>query len=103
MKLMYVYIMASLSRTIYVGVTNDLGRRVTEHRENNVGFTARYNVSRLVHFEVFFTPMKAIGREKEIKGWRRQKKILLIEQHNPEWDDLLWDFLGQGDPSLRSG
>jgi putative endonuclease len=47
--------------------------------------------------------MKAIGREKEIKGWRRQKKILLIEQHNPEWDDLLWDFLGQGDPSLRSG
>jgi putative endonuclease len=103
MKLMYVYILASLSRTIYVGVTNNLGRRVQEHREHKVGFTARYNVSRLVHFEVFFTPMEAIGREKEIKGWRREKKIRLIEQHNPEWNDLSWDFLGVGDPSLRSG
>lgn len=103
MKLMYVYIVASLSRTIYVGVTNDLGRRVQEHRRRDVGFTSRYNVSRLVHFEVFFTPLEAIGREKEIKGWRRQKKIRLIERHNPDWNDLLWDFLDAREPSLHSG
>ena len=84
-----VYILASRSRNLYVGVTNNLDRRLIEHREGTVrGFTTRYSVHRLVHFEQFTDPNYAIAREKEIKAWRREKKIALIESGNPTWDDL---------------
>ena len=89
-----MYILASLSRTLYIGVTNDLVRRVHEHKVKEFrGFTATYNVSRLVWFEEFATPSAAIEREKQLKNWRRDKKIQLIESVNPSWDDLSgeWD------------
>ena len=84
-----VYILASRSRILYTGVTNNVQRRMAEHREGLVpGFTTRYRIFRLVHFEVFGDIRYAIAREKEIKGWRREKKIWLIERHNPMWQDL---------------
>jgi putative endonuclease len=85
----FVYILASRSRTLYVGVTNDLERRIGEHREGLVpGFTSQYRVFRLVYFEAFTDVRSAIAREKEIKGWRREKKVWLIERHNRTWEDL---------------
>jgi putative endonuclease len=85
----FVYIVASLSRTIYIGVTNDLVRRVHEHKTKEVrGFTATYNIYRLVWFEEFATPSDAVAREKQLKNWTRDKKIQLIESVNPSWDDL---------------
>jgi putative endonuclease len=89
MRTYYVYIMASRSRVLYVGVTNALGRRVNEHqRGRNAGFTSRYRVTRLVYFEEFADIRDAIAREKAIKGWRRSRKIALIEARNPTWEDL---------------
>ena len=89
MKSYWVYIMASASRVLYIGVTNDLERRVFQHREKLVpGFTARYNVRELVYFEVFGDVRAAIAREKELKGWLRKRKIALIESLNPHWKDL---------------
>ena len=106
-KKFYVYIMASRSRTLYVGVTNDLERRVAEHKRGQLpGFTSRYRVSRLVYFEATENVESAIAREKEIKGWRREKKVALIESSNPTWEDLSAEWLGgegRADPSLRSG
>jgi len=85
----YVYILASRSRNLYTGVTNSLERRLVEHREGLVpGHTSKYNIFRLVHFEVFTDIRYAIAREKEIKGWRREKKLWLIEHRNPLWEDL---------------
>jgi putative endonuclease len=85
----FVYILASRSRTIYTGITSGLKKRVRDHREGRVpGFTSKYRVHRLVHFEGFQDVRVAIGREKEIKGWGRRKKIALIEATNPNWDDL---------------
>ena len=85
----YVYILASRSRNLYTGVTNNLVRRLTEHRQGLVpGFTTRYNIFRLVHFERFGDIGRAIAREKEIKGWRREKKVWLIQRGNPLWEDL---------------
>jgi len=85
----YVYIMTNKSRTLYTGVTNDLERRVYEHKQKLVpGFTAKYNIARLVYFEVTQDVQAAITREKQIKGWLRSKKIALIESVNPEWKDL---------------
>jgi putative endonuclease len=85
----FVYILASHTRTLYTGVTNDLERRLAEHREGLVpGFTSRYLVFRLVHFEAFTDIRSAIAREKEIKGWRREKKVWLIEGRNRTWEDL---------------
>ena len=86
----YVYFMSNRPRgTIYVGVTNDLVRRVYEHRTNSVaGFTSRYNLHRLVYFETHETAIAAIQREKTIKHWVRQWKINSIEENNPDWDDL---------------
>ena len=79
MKTYYVYIMASRSRTLYTGVTNNLERRVVEHKRELVpGFTARYRIERLVYYEVFGDIRQAIQREKKIKGWLRAKKIALI-------------------------
>ena len=89
----WVYTLASRSRTLYTGVTNDLQRRVKEHRQGLVlGFTSHYNIFRLVHCEEFADIRDAIAREKEIKGWRREKKIWLIEKGNPTWQDLAEGF-----------
>ncbi len=85
----FVYILASRSRNLYTGVTNHIQRRVVEHRQGLVpGFTSRYRIFRLVHCEIFGDIRDAIAREKEIKGWRREKKIQLIERENPTWVDL---------------
>jgi putative endonuclease len=84
-----VYILASRSRSLYTGITNNLQRRLAEHREGKVpGFTAQYRIHRLVHFEQYDDPAHAIAREKVIKGWRHEKKVALIERTNPSWDDL---------------
>jgi putative endonuclease len=84
-----VYIMSSLSRTLYAGVTNDLERRVFEHKEGRPGsFAARYHFNRLVYFEEFVDIHEAIAREKEIKKMTRRWKTRLIESLNPEWKDL---------------
>jgi len=84
-----VYILASRSRNLYTGMTNDLERRLIEHRESLVpGFTSQYKIFRLVHFEVFNHVRDAIAREKEIKSWRREKKLWLIERNNPTWENL---------------
>jgi putative endonuclease len=86
----YVYLLASRKQgTLYLGVTRDLVRRVYQHREKlTPGFTSRYDVRRLVWFEVYDDPINAITREKEIKKWRRAWKIALIEKDDPDWRDL---------------
>lgn len=84
-----VYIMASLSGTLYIGVTGNLHKRAFEHRFHSIeGFTAKYDVERLLYWESFDDVHKAIAREKQLKGWRRSKKIALIESVNPHWLDL---------------
>ena len=90
MKSYYVYIMASKKDgVLYVGITNDLVRRVYEHRNDlTKGFTSRYYVHRLVYFEETDDIGAAIDREKQLKKWKRDWKIRLIEKENPEWDDL---------------
>lgn len=91
----YVYILASRSRAIYVGVTRDLMRRIHEHRSHAVpGHTDRYRTTRLVHFEATDDVLAAIAREKQIKGWRRSKKVALIEAGNPTWEDLAAGWFG---------
>ncbi|MGK2857978.1 MAG: GIY-YIG nuclease family protein [Thermoanaerobaculia bacterium] len=94
----FVYILSSNSKTLYIGVTNNLIARLLEHREG-VGskFTARYKATRLVYFEAWNDATQAITREKELKGWRREKKIELIESVNPAWSDLIEEA------SLHSG
>jgi putative endonuclease len=86
----YVYILASRrDGAIYIGVTNDIVRRVYEHRIKAVpGFTSKYNITRLVWFEIYDDPISAISREKELKKWKRDWKVQLIEKDNPEWNDL---------------
>jgi putative endonuclease len=86
----YVYILASrIGGTLYIGVTNDLVRRVFEHKSKVVdGFTQKYDVVKLVYFEQFDDPENAIKREKRLKKWNRAWKIRLIEEHNPNWEDL---------------
>ena len=89
MRTYCVYILASTQRTLYVGVTRDLRRRVYEHKRGLVpGFTRRYNVNRLVWFEAHRDARAAITREKQLKGWSRARKVALIECENAEWDDL---------------
>jgi putative endonuclease len=85
----YVYILASKSRRLYIGVTNDLSRRIWEHKNKVVeGFTKQYNIDRLVYFEDTTDVKSAIEREKQLKGWRREKKITLTETINAAWEDL---------------
>jgi putative endonuclease len=86
----YVYILASRKDgAIYVGVTNDIVRRIYEHRTKIIqGFTSKYNITRLVWFEIYEDPISAISREKELKKWKRAWKVQLIEAQNPRWDDL---------------
>ena len=88
-KTYFVYLLASKSRRLYVGVTNNLERRLYEHKQKLVdGFTKSYNIDRLVFFESTNDVRSALEREKEIKRWRREKKIALIETMNPAWDDF---------------
>ena len=90
MSVYSVYILASHSRVLYVGVTNDLVRRVQQHRSGEVGgFTRQYHVQRLVYYETTESAYAAITREKQIKGWRREKKLRLIERENPGWVELM--------------
>jgi putative endonuclease len=85
----YAYILSNNSRTLYVGVTNQLLVRVEQHRAGEFeGFTKKYNIHRLVYFERFQYVGNAIAREKQIKGWLRARKIALIEEENPTWEDL---------------
>jgi putative endonuclease len=89
----YVYIMASISRTLYTGVTSNLERRVWEHKtKRKPGFTARYSITRLVYYDQTSDVRAAIAGEKQIKGLLRSKKIALIESVNPEWRDLAADW-----------
>jgi putative endonuclease len=93
-KQYYVYIMTNESGTLYTGYTSDLPRRVYEHKHKLVeGFTSRYNINKLVYFEVSEEALPALEREKQIKGWTRAKKIALIESENPGWLDLSLDWL----------
>jgi putative endonuclease len=92
-KRYFIYIMASHSRVIYVGMTNDLPRRVAQHQQKLIeGFTQKYNVTRLVHYEMTEDVHAALAREKQIKAWRRSKKVALIESSNPAWKDLSGDL-----------
>jgi len=85
----FVYIMTNKSGTLYTGVTNNLERRIYEHKHHLVkGFTSKYNIEKLVYFEETNDINAAISREKQIKGWLRKKKIALIESINPGWKDL---------------
>ncbi len=92
-----VYIITNRNHTtFYTGVTSDLYPRIVEHREKKYprSFTARYRLKKLVHFESYLTIMEAIDREKYIKGKSRQWKIDLIEQNNPNWEDLFYEIMG---------
>ncbi|MBI3665869.1 MAG: GIY-YIG nuclease family protein [Acidobacteria bacterium] len=103
-RLYYVYLLASRSRVLYTGITNNLERRWREHRLGvREGFTKRYRIHRLVFFECFHDVRDAIAREKQIKAWRREKKVALIEAQNPTWEDLAAAWEATADPSLRSG
>jgi len=89
MKQYYVYILFSHSRTLYIGITSDLEHRLHQHRTKAFpGFTSKYNINQLAYYEIFGSSMPAIEREKQLKGWKREKKIALIESMNPHWDDL---------------
>jgi putative endonuclease len=89
----YVYILTNRSHTLYIGVTNDLERRVYQHKTKKFkGFTAKYNIDRLAYYETFRHIDDAIEREKELKGWRRIRKIELIESRNKYWNDLSADW-----------
>jgi putative endonuclease len=85
----YVYIMSSQSGTIYIGFTNNLLKRASEHKEGKIkGFTKKYSCNKLIYYEHFENVYDAISREKEIKKWRREKKQALIKSINPHWNDL---------------
>ena len=117
MKPGFVYIMTSASRTIYIGVTSNLERRVWEHKTHyRDGFTKQHDVTKLIYIAEFARMDDAIAWEKAVKGKTRQKKIALIEAQNPRWNDLAWNWFDEGvdaptastsasrgDPSLRSG
>jgi len=88
-RVYYVYIMASRSLNLYTGITNNIYRRVLEHKCGDIeGFTKRYNIDRLVYYETFGHVGKAIAREKQIKSWTRAKRLALIKSKNPTWQDL---------------
>jgi putative endonuclease len=88
-KQYYVYLMSSFGKTLYVGVTSDLARRAEQHRNPTTSsFTSKYKITMLVYYEVTDDIVAAIAREKQIKGWRRERKIALVESVNPGWLDL---------------
>lgn len=85
----WVYIMSSRSGTLYIGMTNDIDKRVEDHKLKLIeGFSSKYNCTRLVYYESFDDVRNAIDREKQLKGWRRSKKVALIESIHPKWQDL---------------
>ena len=94
-KQYYIYILASNNkRVLYTGITNDIVRRVFEHKSKLIkGFTSKYNVNQLVYYEIFSDPVSAIEREKQIKAGSRKKKLALIESLNSEWKDLYGGLL----------
>ena len=93
MRTFYVYVLGSKTGTLYVGVTNDIERRVHEHKHHLIpGFTDKYNVDRLLYFETTNDPISAISKEKQIKKWSREKKVALIDSMNAAWDDLSEDW-----------
>ena len=94
MKHYYVYILANGSKTLYTGVTNNLQRRLFEHKQHLATFTSKYDVTRLVYFEETSDVRAALAREKCIKGWLRAKKVALIESCNPNWRDLSEEWEG---------
>jgi putative endonuclease len=98
-KIYYVYILASKRNgTLYVGITNDLTRRVLEHKEKIIsGFTSKYSVNKLVYFEMHKYINDAIQRESNIKAWKRKWKVELIESNNKEWNDLFFDLINEND------
>ena len=84
-----VYILASAAGTLYVGMTGDLRKRIWQHQNKLVeGFTRKYNITRLLYVETFGDALSAIAREKQVKAWRREKKVRLIDSCNPQWRDL---------------
>lgn len=90
----YVYIMTNYSGTLYIGITNDLTRRVFEHKNKLIdGFTRKYNINRLVYHEHFQYILNAIAREKQLKRWRRKKKLWIINTINPSWTDLALELI----------
>jgi putative endonuclease len=92
----YTYILGSISGTLYIGMTNNIEKRVWQHRHHEFpGFTAKYGVDRLFYVESFDDVRNAINREKQLKGWRREKKIALIETLNPKWEDLSREWYGE--------
>lgn len=92
----YVYILSNATRMLYVGITNNLERRVYEHQHKLIaGFTSKYNIGWLVYWEETSDVRTAIAREKQIKGWARNKKIVLIESINPQWHDLSIELFGE--------
>ena len=101
MRAYFVYILANVSRTPYIGVTSNLEARLDVHkRKLNAGFTREYSITMLVYLEEFSDPSTAIVRGKQLKTWSRTKKIALIERANPEWRDLSRDWLS-GDASMN--
>ena len=93
MKTYYIYIMASQSGTLYVGMTNDIKKRVYQHKNHLItGFTDKYNIDRLLYFETTSDSVSAILREKQIKKYRREKKVALVDSQNPAWQDLSKDW-----------
>ena len=93
MRTFYVYVLGSKTGTLYVGVINDIERRVHEHKHHLIpGFTDKYNVDRLLYFETTNDPISAISKEKQIKKWSREKKVALIDSMNAAWDDLSEDW-----------
>ena len=92
-KTYYVYILSSQRRVLYIGITSHIERRIRQHKSHAFGgFTAKYDVTNLVYFERYSSVGKAIRREKELKDWRREKKIALIESSNPKWNDLSYGW-----------
>ncbi|MCA9389402.1 MAG: GIY-YIG nuclease family protein [Candidatus Magasanikbacteria bacterium] len=89
MKRGYTYILSSESRVLYIGITNNIERRLAEHRAPHVGFSDKYQCHSLVFLEEYDLVIDAIAREKQLKKWRREKKVALILKQNPEWKDLL--------------
>ncbi len=101
----YVYLLTNRSGTLYTGVTNDIQRRMYEHKNKLVeGFTKRYNIDMLVYYEATSDIREALSREKQIKAWRRSKRVALIESTNPQWRDLSGGWFSPAPPksSLRS-
>ena len=98
MRTYYIYILSSAGGTLYTGVTNDIWERILLHKQRKLpGFTQQYNVIRLVYYEETKYILNALNREKQIKGWRRSKKIELIESLNPSWVDIADDWYSNED------